>query len=225
MAPFVEIQAGPFLLIPSNCQLFLTRLNYKTQPPLGLITVYSHVRVSFLNNELNIYLEFKRISFFEYNRTLGLDIYSKICYTTPRMARTTKASKGHGGARPNSGPKPKLEVTLASAQKLASQLKEATRGGLGKLALRYPELMEVAINRALTEDSKEANSILMRLLEMLPRMVRLEDDDDSPAQRLRRRWQGTAVQIQGDVIVNSEIVKGTETSLNTTEGEYTELEG
>ena len=103
------------------------------------------------------------------------------------------ATLPQGGKRLGAGRKPKLTTQLARAEKLADQLQSLTRGGLTKLAERFPELMEKSIEAALAGDAAERRFLIKTLLEM----VQLEPEQTSPMMRLAQHWT-----IKGNVIVN-----------------------
>ena len=136
------------------------------------------------------------------------------------MSRKTRVQQGHGGARPGSGPKPKLEIQIAQAEKLALELQGYVKSGLSRLAIRYPDLMDEAISRALDRDYKDSNSSLMRLIELLPKMVDLEDGNESKADQLKRKWQ--SINEQGDLVVTSPTADAVKPAV--IDGEFIELE-
>ena len=94
----------------------------------------------------------------------------------------------HGGRRAGAGRPPTLTKQLSEAKALARKLQAATRTGLRALANHYEELMERAIERALNGNDK----LLVTLIELLPKTVRLEGDEEKPIAQL---WQQFKVDV------------------------------
>ena len=102
----------------------------------------------------------------------------------------------HGGTRPGAGRPPALASQLAEAKKLARHLQGAVRLGLQQLADVYPELMKKAIDKALKEDN---DKMLEKLLDLLPRMVRIDDGEVTPINLIMQKIR---LQIASEVTVN-----------------------
>jgi hypothetical protein len=87
---------------------------------------------------------------------------------------------GHGGARVGAGRKPVLSRQLARAEKVAQELRLATRIGLNRLAGEYDELMIMAISVAKGDhnDGKPDKDMLKFLLNLS--MPLIKDDGDEP---------------------------------------------
>ena len=112
------------------------------------------------------------------------------------MSKRTKVDPGHGGARPNSGPAPQLAVQVKDARKLAERLQGAIRLGLQPIAERYPDLVARAIDVAMDPVNKDSAKMLTFLIELLPRMVKLEDDE-------KDKWAGLVKSIMLEVATDS----------------------
>ena len=107
----------------------------------------------------------------------------------------------HGGARAGAGAPVKLATQLDKGGKLAKQLSGAIKLGLKPLAKAYPDLIKQAIEMAQAGDKQ----VLLHLIDLLPRMVRIEDDEKgSKAAQVFNKILAQ-VKVDGDLIVE---VKG-----------------
>ena len=89
------------------------------------------------------------------------------------MEKLTK----QGGYRKGAGRPPELEPQLREAKKLAKEMQGAMRLGLMTVAKHYPDLIERALNLSLNDTAnKDSARMLSFLLELLPKMVKLQDE-------------------------------------------------
>lgn len=103
----------------------------------------------------------------------------------------------HGGARPGAGAPLKLDVQLDKASKLKKQLSGAIKLGLRPLAKAYPDLIKQAIDMAQKGDKQ----VLLHLIDLLPRMVSIEDDEKgSKAAQVFSKILAQ-VKVEGDLVL------------------------
>lgn len=93
---------------------------------------------------------------------------------------------GKGGLRYGAGRPISLEKQLDRAEKLAHRLREATKLGLDTLAADYPALMTQAVEYAKAGDK----TMLRFLLELMSKMVAVEEDEDSAFKQIVKKWGG-----------------------------------
>lgn len=103
----------------------------------------------------------------------------------------------HGGSRPGAGAPLKLATQLDKAEKLTKKLSKAIKLGLRPLAKEYPGLIKQAIDMAKAGDKQ----VLLHLIDLLPRMVRVEDDEQgSKASQVFGKILAQ-IKVEGDLVV------------------------
>ena len=109
--------------------------------------------------------------------------------------------KKQGGKRPGAGRPADFDRRLALAKALAGKLSIGVKLGLDQVAEKYSDLMHRAIEIALDVNHPKSTEMLRFLLEIGIKVTRLDDEDDSPAGELARKWQVRhAVFVQGNLV-------------------------
>lgn len=92
----------------------------------------------------------------------------------------------HGGARRGAGRPPDAKKLILDAARFARRVQPRIEEGLTAVAEAYPELMSTAI-----ADAKNGDKAMLRyLLDLLPKLIPLRDDEDSQYRKLVDKWQG-----------------------------------
>jgi hypothetical protein len=94
----------------------------------------------------------------------------------------------HGGARPGAGRPSKTSNVLKGEAVVQRRLRGGAELGWEALADEYPSIMRAAIELALgNEDNKPDKSMLKTLIELMPKVVGVEQDtEDSPITKMLR---------------------------------------
>ena len=94
----------------------------------------------------------------------------------------------HGGVRPGAGRPSKTSNVLKGEAVVQRRLRGGAELGWEALADEYPSIMRAAIELALgNEDNKPDKSMLKTLIELMPKVVGVEQDtEDSPIAKMLR---------------------------------------
>jgi len=113
---------------------------------------------------------------------LGVDKDVVLCYNTSTIIME------HGGARPGAGRPSKTSNVLKGEAVVQRRLRGGAELGWEALADEYPSIMRAAIELALgNEDNKPDKSMLKTLIELMPKVVGVEQDtEDSPIAKMLR---------------------------------------
>lgn len=108
---------------------------------------------------------------------------------------------GHGGARPNSGPKSKQKLELIEARETIVELQGLIKGGLQKIGEEFPRIVDKEVELALRDNPNldgERLSMQSRhfLIKTVLESVRLQDMEDSPLEKLFEGWRATEVKLE-----------------------------
>lgn len=129
-------------------------------------------------------------------------------------------ANGHGGARPNSGPKRKLARQVQAAEETIAELQVMVKNGLQLAGDALPDLVTKEISLALEEtptlDTKRLSMQSRHfLIKTVLESVRLQDMEHSPLEELFEGWRakevtlervvgtkstGLTIDVEGDII-------------------------